>query len=216
MSKLTLVIGNKNYSSWSLRAWLAMKQAGIEFAEIKIPLDTPATHQEIRKYSPTGFLPLLLDGDIKIWESLAICEYVAEKFATFLWPENQTQRAVARAISAEMHAGFPNLRQYMPMDCRGNYSEPGIIPEVKPEIERIGNMWRECREKFGAEGDMLFGKFTIADAMYAPVVSRFATYEIKLEPVAQAYAEAVWALPDMQEWLAAAAVEPESIFYSKY
>lgn len=216
MSKLTLVIGNKNYSSWSLRAWLAMKQAGIEFAEVKIPLDTPSTHQEIRKYSPTGLVPLLLDGHIKVWESLAICEYVAEKFATFLWPEDEGARAVARSISAEMHAGFPNVRKYMPMDCRSSYSESGITPEVKPEIERISNMWRECREKFGAEGDMLFGRFTIADAMYAPVVSRFATYKIKLDPVAQAYAEAVMALPDMQEWLAAAAVEPESIFHSKY
>ncbi|WP_293121449.1 glutathione S-transferase family protein [Okeania sp. SIO1I7] len=216
MSKLTLVIGNKNYSSWSLRAWLAMKQAGVKFTEIKIPLDTPITHQEILKYSPTGLVPVLLDGDIKVWESLAICEYVAEKFANDLWPKNPEARAVARAISAEMHAGFPNLRKYMPMDCRGRYPEIGIIPEVRPEIERVGRMWRECREKFGAEGDMLFGKFTIADAIYAPVVSRFATYQVKLEPVAQAYAEAVWALADMQEWLAAAAVESETIFDSKF
>lgn len=216
MSKLTLVIGNKNYSSWSLRAWLAMKQAGIKFTEIKIPLDIPSTNQEILKYSPSGLIPVLLDGDIKVWESLAICEYVAEKFANSLWPKNHEARAVARAISAEMHAGFANLRKYMPMDCRGRYPEVGIIPEVKPEIERIGRMWRECREKFGAEGDMLFGKFTIADAMYAPVVCRFATYQVKLDPVAQAYAEAVWALPDMQEWLAAAAVESETIFYSKF
>lgn len=216
MGQLTLVIGNKNYSSWSLRAWLAMKQAGIKFAEIKIPLDTPSTHQEIRKYSPTGLVPVLLDGDIKIWESLAICEYVAEKFATFLWPKDWAARAVARAVSAEIHAGFPNLRQYMPMDCRGRYSVAGTTPEVKSEIVRINTIWRECREQFGAEGDMLFGKFTIADAMYAPVVSRFATYKIKLEPVAQAYADAVWALPDMQEWLAAAAMEPENIFYSKF
>ncbi|MDJ0555896.1 MAG: glutathione S-transferase family protein [Microcoleaceae cyanobacterium MO_207.B10] len=216
MSKLTLVIGNKNYSPWSLRPWLAMKQAGIKFTEMKILLDTPTTHQEIGKYSPTGLLPVLLDGEIKVWESLAICEYVAEKFATFLWPKDDAARAMARAISAEMHAGFPNLGRYMPMDCRGSYSEPGMIPEVKPEIDRIDNMWRECREKFGAGGDMLFGKFTIADAMYAPLVSRFATYQIKLNPVAQAYAEAVWALPDMQEWLAAAAVEPENIFHSRF
>lgn len=216
MGQLTLVIGNKNYSSWSLRAWLAMKQAGIKFAEIKILLDTPTSHQEIRKYSPTGLVPVLLDGDIKIWESLAICEYVAEKFATFLWPKDWAARAVARAVSAEIHAGFPNLRQYMPMDCRGRYSVAGTTPEVKSEIVRINTIWRECREQFGAEGDMLFGKFTIADAMYAPVVSRFATYEIKLEPVAQAYADAVWALPDMQEWVAAAAMEPENIFYSKF
>ncbi len=213
MSKLTLVIGNKNYSSWLLRVWLAMKQAGIDFTEIRILLGTPITSQEILKYSPTGLVPVLLDGDIKVWEFLAICEYVAEKFTDSLWQKNQAARAVARAVSAEMHAGFPNLRKYMPMDCRSRYSEVGIIPEVKPEIKRINKMWRECREKYGAEGDMLFGKFTIADAMYAPVVSRFVTYQIKLEPIAQAYAEAVWALPDMQEWLAAAAVETENVFY---
>jgi len=131
MTKLTLVIGNKNYSSWSLRAWLAMKQAGLEFAEVRIPLDWPTTHEEIRRYSPSGKVPVLIDGELKVWESLAICEYVAERFANDLWPADVAERAIARSICAEMHAGFQNLRENMPMDCRNRYPGEGMTPGVE-------------------------------------------------------------------------------------
>ncbi|TAF57725.1 MAG: glutathione S-transferase [Oscillatoriales cyanobacterium] len=181
MTKLTLVIGNKNYSSWSLRPWLAMKQAGLDF----------------------------------VWESLAICEYVAERFANDLWPADIAARAIARSICAEMHAGFQNLRENMPMDCRNRYPGEGMTPGVEAEIDRIFAIWRESRQKFGTGGDMLFGQFTIADAMFAPVVMRFVTYEVKLDAQAQAYADALLALPAMQEWLAAACSESESIPHLK-
>ena len=215
MTQLTLVIGNKNYSSWSLRAWLAMKQSGLEFAEVRIPLDAQTTNAEIRRYSPSGKVPVLIDGDLKVWESLAICEYVAERFANHLWPADIAQRAIARSICAEMHAGFQNLRENMPMDCRNHYPGEGMTPGVEAEIDRILAIWRECRLKFGTGGDMLFGQFTIADAMFAPVVMRFVTYEVKLYAETKAYADALLALPAMQEWLAAAYSESENIPHLK-
>ncbi len=213
MTLLTLVIGNKNYSSWSLRPWLAMKQAGLDFVEVRIPLDAPTTYQEIRRYSPSGRVPVLQHGNLTVWESIAICEYVAEGFATNLWPEDATARAIARSISAEMHSGFANLRQNMPMDCRARLCVLGRNLGMQADIDRITTIWRECREQFGRGGDFLFGHFTIADAMFAPVVSRFVTYDVKLDSVAKDYAEAVWALPAMQEWVAAASNEVESIPY---
>ena len=215
MTKLTLVIGNKNYSSWSLRAWLAMKQAGLEFAEVRIGLDESTTHEEIRRYSPSGKVPVLIDGDLKVWESLAICEYVAERFASDLWPADVAARAHARSICAEMHAGFQNLRENMPMDCRNRYPGEGMTPGVEAEIDRILAIWRECREKFGTGGDMLFGKFTIVDAMFAPVIMRFVTYDVKLNSSAKAYADAILALSAIQEWVAAAYSESESIAHFK-
>lgn len=211
MTQLTLIIGNKNYSSWSLRPWLAMKQAGLNFAEIRIPLHTPTSPQEIRRYSPSGKVPVLRDGELIVWESLAICEYVAKRFAPTLWPEDTVARAVARSVSAEMHAGFVNLRQNMSMDCRARYPGSGMNASVQADIDRIVTIWQECRHSFGGKGDFLFGDFTIADAMFAPVVSRFVTYEVKLDEVAQAYMEAIWALPAMQEWLSAATAEVEHV-----
>lgn len=211
MSKITLIIGNKNYSSWSLRAWLSLKQAGVDFSEIKILLDTPTTYKDIRRYSPTGRLPVLLDGDLTIWDSLAICEYTADKFARWLWPENLEARAIARSISAEMHSGFPQLRQNMPMDCHSRYPGEGRKPEVETEIERIKTIWHQCREQYGQEGDFLFGHFTIVDAMFAPVVSRFVTYGVKLDSLENSYANSILALPAMQEWLLAAAEEADSV-----
>ncbi len=211
MTQLTLVIGNKNYSSWSLRPWLAMKQAGLDFAEVRIPLDTPTTHQEIVRYSPSGRVPVLRDGDLTIWESLAICEYVAERFAPNLWPEDTVARALARSVSAEMHAGFVNLRQNLPLNCRARFPNWDINASVQADIDRITAIWQECRHQFSQGGDLLFGDFSIADAMFAPVVSRFITYDVKLDTVAQSYAEAVWALPAMQEWVTAASNEVENI-----
>lgn len=211
MAQLTLIIGNKNYSSWSLRPWLAMKQSGIEFLEVRIPLDTPTTQQEILKYSPAGKVPILKHGELTIWDSLAICEYVAEMFPQAnLWTQDIAKRAIARCVSAEMHSGFSNLRQYMPMNCRAKLAGKGIQP-AQADINRITTIWRECREKFVNEGDFLFGTFTIADAMFAPVASRFVTYDVKLDPVSSAYVERIYALPVMQEWLKAASLESEHL-----
>ena len=210
MTELTLIIGNKNYSSWSLRPWLAMKQAGIDFTEIRIALDTPTTYQEIRRYSPAGKVPVLLHNQLTVWDSLAICEYVAE-CAPSLWPQDRIARAVARSVSAEMHSGFINLRQNMPMDCRSRQCVIGINPALQADIDRITSIWHECRQQFGAGGDFLFGQFSIADAMFAPAVSRFITYGVQLDSVAQAYATAICELPAMQAWVEAAICEIESI-----
>lgn len=158
-----------------------------------------------------GRVPVLLHNDLTIWESLAICEYVAEGFAPNLWPKDTAARAVARSVSTEMHAGFVSLRQNMPMDCRARHPGLGMNASVQADVDRITAIWRECREKFGEGGDLLFGHFTIADAMFAPVVSRFVTYGVQLDSVAQAYIEAVWALPAMQEWVTSANNEAESI-----
>ncbi len=211
MTQLTLVIGNKNYSSWSLRPWLAMKQAGLQFKEIRIPLDTPNTHQQIRRYSPSGKVPVLLDADFVVWESLAICEYIAENFAPQLWPSDPQAKAIARAVSHEMHANFMNLRMQMPMDCRGRYPGEGMKPEVQVDIDRITTLWRNCRKTYGASGQLLFGKFSIADAMFAPVVSRFITYGVKLDVIAQEYVETIWKLPAIQDWMKDADQESEQL-----
>ncbi len=210
MAQLTLIIGNKNYSSWSLRSWLAMKQSGIEFLEVRIPLDTSTTQREILKYSPAGKVPILKHGDLTIWDSLSICEYIAELFPQAnLWTQDIEKRAIARCVSAEMHSGFSNLRQHMPMNCRARLTGKEIQPAVQADINRITTIWRECREKLANEGDMLFGSFTIADAMFAPVASRFVTYDVKLDPISSAYVEQIYSLPAMQEWLKAANLESE-------
>jgi glutathione S-transferase len=210
MSDFTLVIGNKNYSSWSLRPWLVLKQAAIAFDEIRVLLRLPDSRSHILQYSPSGKVPVLLHNGIPIWESIAIGEYIAELFPDrHLLPVNAEARAIARAVSAEMHAGFQPLRQALPMDCRGRNLKRPINADVQADIDRIKVIWRNCREQFGRNGDFLFGHFTLADAMYAPVISRFITYDVQLDTVEQAYADAVWSLPAMQDWLAAAVIEPE-------
>jgi len=212
MTKLKLVIGNKNYSSWSLRPWLAMKQFGLDFDEVRIALDTPESTEKIQQYSPSGKVPVLIHDTLTVWETLAICEYLAEQFPKLnWWPEDQTARAIARSISAEMHSGFQNLRQNMPMDCRARLPGKGMSSEVQKDIARITAIWQECRQQFGSGGNLLFGEFTIADAMFAPVVSRFVTYDVQLDPISRAYAEAILALPAMQEWTKAAEAELETI-----
>ncbi|NJL22645.1 MAG: glutathione S-transferase family protein [Leptolyngbyaceae cyanobacterium SM1_3_5] len=206
---LILIIGNKNYSSWSLRPWLVLRQSGLEFAEVRIPLDQPDTGDRIRQYSPSGRVPVLQHDDLTIWESLAICEYIAELAPDrSLWPVDASARAVARAVSAEMHSGFSDLRSQMPVDCRARRPRMAT-PAVQRDIDRIVELWQTCRQQFGGTGDFLFGDFSIADAMYAPVVTRFVTYAVPLPPIAQAYVEAIEQLPAMQEWLAAAAAETE-------
>lgn len=209
---MKLIVGNKNYSSWSLRPWLAMKVAGIAFAEQRIPLYGPGSKEQILAFSPAGKVPCLIDetreGSLAVWDSLSICEYLAEKTPA-LWPREPLARAVARSVSAEMHSGFQNLRTHMSMNIRKQYPGKGRTPEVLADIERIVAMWSDCRARFGQGGPYLFGQFSIADAMYAPIVLRFRTYEVELPAVCRAYADAILALPAMQEWMAAALAETE-------
>lgn len=212
MSNLTLIIGNKNYSSWSLRPWLAMKQFGLEFEEIRIPLYQENSLAKIKQYSPSGKVPILQHDSITIWDSLAICQYLAEEFPAFNWWGKTRQiKAIARSISAEMHSGFMNLRYSMPMNCRQHFSSKEITPEVQKDIDRINNIWQEYRSSFGNEGDFLLGDFTIADAFFAPVVLRFVTYGVPLSPISQHYAETILANEPMQQWLNDAKSEAEII-----
>jgi glutathione S-transferase len=209
MTEFVLAIGNKNYSSWSLRGWLPLKHVGAAFEEVIIPLSEPTTRGTILRHSPSGRVPALKHGDLVIWDSLAICEHLAESFPEArLWPEEKAARAVARSVSAEMHSGFQALRQHLPMNVRSSFPNRGVTPEVQADINRIAALWRDCRKRFGAAGPFLFGAFSAADCMYAPVVSRFRTYRIELEEVTQAYCDAVWAHPAMQDWAAAAKNEP--------
>jgi glutathione S-transferase len=210
MPDLTIYLGNKNYSSWSLRPWLVLKQTTVAFSEVVIPLYQPTSRETVLKYSPSGRVPALRHGDITVWESLAICEYLAESFPTFdLWPKDPAPRAVARAVSAEMHAGFRALREQLPMNIRSSFPGRAITPEVQADINRVMAIWRDCRARFAdGRGAFLFGHFTVADAMYAPIVTRFRTYRIELERDAEAYCDAIMGLPAMQEWIAAASNEP--------
>lgn len=204
---VTLVIANKNYSSWSLRPWLVLKHAGVAFDEIVIPLDQPDTRAGILRYSPSGRLPCLIDGALTVWDSLAICETLAESRPQ-LWPAAVAARARARSISAEMHSGFMALRQQMPMNCRAKLPGRSRTPEVDADIARIAAIWEECRSGHHEGGDFLFGRFSIADAMYAPVVWRFLTYGVTLPATARAYCDHMASQSAMQEWLAAACAEP--------
>jgi glutathione S-transferase len=210
MPDLTIYLGNKNYSSWSLRPWLVLKQTTVAFNEVVIPLYQPTSRATVLKYSPSGKVPALQHGALTVWESLAICEYLADAFPTFdLWPKDPAARAVARAVSAEVHSGFRALREHLPMNVRSSFPGRGVTPEVQADINRVMAIWRDCRARFGKNGGhFLFGNFTIADAMYAPVATRFRTYKIELERDADAYCEMIMALPAMQEWIAAARNEP--------
>ena len=205
----TLVIANKRYSSWSLRPWLAMTHFGVPFDEIVIPLDQEATSQAIREHSPAGKVPVLHHGDITVWESLAILDYLADAFYDRpWWPTDPHAKAHARTIAAEMHAGFGALREDLTMDVLTVYDPRTWGDNVAKDITRIQDIWRETRARFGAGGDFLFGAFTIADAMYAPVVTRFKTYAVEMDDTCSAYVEAVLALPAMQKWITEAAEEP--------
>ena len=210
MADLTIYLGNKNYSSWSLRGWLMLKRTGVAFDEVVIPLDESSTRETILKFSPSGRVPALHHAGNIIWESLAIGEYLAEAFPTFdLWPKDPAARALARAVSAEMHAGFPALRQHLPMNIRSSFPGRDISAEAQSDINRVMSIWRDCRTRYGqGNGDFLFGHFTIADAMFAPIVTRFRTYRVETEREAAAYCDAVLAMPAMQEWAAAARNEP--------
>jgi glutathione S-transferase len=205
---LTLVIGNKNYSSWSFRPWIALRMAGIPFEEVVIPLYEPGSKERILSFSPAGKVPVLIDGDVRVWESLAIIDELVERFPQAqLWPKDPAARAHARAIAAEMHAGFAPLRRHCPMNMWRPVKARELPPEVAADIKRIEAIFIECRERFGQGGAFLFGTFGAADAMYAPVVSRLHTYDITVGPVVKAYIQAMMALPAWTEWRAAARQE---------
>jgi glutathione S-transferase len=207
---LTLVIGNKNYSSWSMRPWLALRANNIPFEEVFIPLytDNPADKERILSFSRAGKVPTLVDGDITIWDSLAIIEYVAELFPDAkLWPEDRAMRAHARSISAEMHSGFVPLRSECGMNLHRPVGPIALSADARANVARVEEIWRDCRQRYGKRGPFLFGAFTGADAMYAPVVHRFRTYGIEVGAEAKAYMEAMMALPAFGEWTEAGLAE---------
>jgi glutathione S-transferase len=215
---LTLVIGNKNYSSWSLRPWLAMKMAGVAFDEIRIPLDRPDTKAGILRHSPSGKVPCLIDdgpsGRLVVWDSLAICEYVNESCAGGrLWPAERAARARARSVAAEMHSGFAALRTRMSMDIRARKFERGAAAlareDVTADVARIRALWFDALAESG--GPFLFGEFSIADAFFAPVAMRFVTYGVELAPSLAAYRDRVVALAPMQQWIGEATAELEDL-----
>jgi len=219
MDQLALYIGNKNYSSWSLRPWLALKQAGAPFEEVVIPLSQPTTKAALAAQSPTGRVPLLRHGGLRIWESLAIAEYLAELFPSAgLWPAGREARAMARAAATEMHSGFATLRSQLPMDIRARRAVPQRVELAAVDIARVCDLWRACRSRFGEAGahgvgPFLFGGFCIADAMFAPIATRFDSYGVKLDPVSSAYVAALRDWPAMRQWREAAEGEPWTITY---
>ena len=208
-SGMTLVIANKNYSSWSMRPWVLMKAFNIPFQEIRILLDEPNTATEIAKYSDAGRVPVLLAGEIQIWDSLAICEYLAEQFSdAHMWPKDIAARAMARSVCAEMHSGFMGVRSAMSMDIRASRPGEGRTPQAQADIGRISEIWEDCLSRFGHH-QFLFGDFSIADAFYAPVVMRFRTFGVSLAPALQAYVERVQAHPAVAQWMREAIAETE-------
>lgn len=208
MARLTLAIGNKNHSSWSLRPWLALKAAGVAFDEYPVALRQPDSKARILAFSPSGKVPALKHGDLLLWDSLSICEYVAETYPqTGLWPVDAAARAVARSVAAEMHSGFMGLRRDLSMDIQRRLPLPDLAEDTRADIARVLAVWNECRATYGQGGAFLFGRFSVADCMYAPVVTRFRTYGYGLDAVCLAYSDAVFAHPAMVEWCKAAEAE---------
>lgn len=213
---MKLVIGNKNYSSWSLRPWLLMRVLELPFEEVLVPLYGPDSKSALRLHSPTGKVPTLHDGEVVVWDSLAIVEYLAEQYpGVAVWPADAEVRALARCVVAEMHSGFAALRTHMPMNCRGSHPGKGLNEAVLADIARITELWLDCRTRFAGEGPFLFGPFSAADAFYAPVVSRFLTYGVSLPAICQAYVEVVRTLPAMVEWYEAGIQETMRIAASE-
>jgi glutathione S-transferase len=208
MADLHLIIANKAYSSWSMRPWVAMKAQGLAFRETVIGLDQPDTAAKIKAFSAAGKVPVLQHGDITVWESLAILDYLAETFPGNWWPGDKKARAFARSVATEMHGGFTNVRQTMPMNVRREFPAVELTEAVAGDVARITAIWREAREKYGKGGPFLFGAFSNADAMYTPVVTRFKTYGVALDATCQAYADAILNHPAVREWYISAAGEP--------
>jgi len=212
MTTLTLIIGNKNYSSWSLRPWIFMKHFSIDFTELRIPLFTDTTDQELEAYFSDCKVPILQDGAFVVWDSLSILEYLSEQYLDAKgWPEAVKARALARSISAEMHSSFPNVRNELPMNCRKSFHDIKLSPEATREVARIKALWRKCRTEYGGQGEWLFGQYSIADAMYAPIALRFAGYGIALTGLERTYVETVLAHPNIVQWMAAGKAEKEII-----
>jgi glutathione S-transferase len=210
MAKLTLVIGNRNYSSWSLRPWMLARHLGLEFDELQILLDQSDSQARLHAVSGAGRVPVLIHGELKVWESIAICEYLCELADRGL-PADPQARALARSLSAEMHAGFGALRQQWPMNARATGRRTPMTPALHRDIARVDSIWCDARARFGATGPWLFGDYSMADALYAPVVLRFRTYGAPLSASAQQYVATALADGALQEWCAAAAAEPWTI-----
>ncbi|MBU6281348.1 glutathione S-transferase family protein [bacterium] len=210
MARPKLVIGNRCYSSWSLRPWLALRVAGVDFEVERVALYRPESAERLRTLSPTGLVPVLIEGDVTTWESLAICERAAELApGAGLWPEDPMQRTVARSVATEMHGGFAAIRQFLPMNLRSRARRaPSLPEEVRRQVDRVVETWTSCLGR-ASGGPFLFGRFGIADAMWAPVATRFHTYRIELPQVARDWCDAVLALPAMREWTEAALAETE-------
>lgn len=212
MKPLKLAIGNKNYSSWSMRPWVLLTQAGIEFEEIQLKFNDDGTVAGIEPYSPTRKVPVLIVDGEPVWDSLAIAEAVAELYPhKQLWPADPRARRIARSICAEMHAGFGDLRSALSMNIRASHPGKGMNAKVQQDIDRIVEIWESCRGRFGQGGELLFGQFSVADAYYAPAATRFLTYAVKLPPLAQRYADALLGLSAVREWMAQARRETEFV-----
>lgn len=210
--QLKLIIGNKNYSSWSLRSWFLLKEAGIDFEEYRIPLDQENSAAEIARFTPAGRVPVLLLEGQAVWDTLAIAETVAERWPEKeLWPSDPHARAHARSVSAEMHSGFSTLRDAMPMNCRAMGRKVSLPDALTTDIDRVLDIWADCHRRYRSQGDWLFGRFSVADAMYAPVVLRFRTYGINLPDSASNYPRRLLESEAIQSWLAAAESEVEVI-----
>jgi len=211
MAEFTLVIGNKNYSSWALRPWILMRHLGLPFEEKQILLDTPTFKEEVAKYGPSGNMPVLKHGNVTVWDSLAICEYLADITGKG-WPRDLEARAFARSVCAEMHAGFVNLRMEWPFNARARNRRTLMTPGLEMDIERIDEIWIDCRRRYGSDhGPWLFGEYGIADAMYAPVVLRFNTYRAQVSDTTRWYMAEALQDPALQEWVHAAQQEPWTI-----
>ncbi len=211
-SRYTLVIGNKNYSSWSMRPWVWMRHHNIDFATHRIVLRVPATSAEIADYGCGSTVPILIDGDVKVWDSLAILEYLAEQHPELMgWPEKSAARAHARSICAEMHAGFVPLRSAMPMNCRRTIEGFTVSDDVQRDIDRISRLFADCRKRYSGAGSFLFGNYSIADAMFTPVVMRFSTYGVTLDGEAANYLQSIRNQPAVQEWIEDSIQEKEVI-----
>ena len=204
---LTLIIGNRQLSSWSLRPWLLLRHLDLPCREVPLTLDVPEFAPLIRQYSPAGRVPVLVDGDVTVWDSLAIIEYLNEKAGGRAWPADSAHRAHARAISAEMHSGFSTLRQHWPMQAASIGLRVPMPPEGQRDVARIDELWRDCRSRYGHAGPWLFGRYSAADAMYAPVVLRFRSYGASVSKESAAYMEQTLADPALAEWLAGAQAE---------
>ncbi len=212
MDAYRIVIGSKAYSSWSLRPWLALRHVGVPFEEEVIPLRTPETRQRILAHSPAGKVPVLIHGKVIVWDSLAICEYLAERHPNAgLWPWDPAARALARSVSAEMHSGFQDLRRNLFMDLKRTIDVPERRAAAAADIARVVAIWRDCRDRFGDDGPFLFGRFSIADCMFAPVCTRFTTWGVEVDADTRAYMDAVFALPAMKDWVEAAKAEPWTV-----